>query len=51
MKTTQSAVTVQAVIGVRGSFLGTDSVESAAEKGTCRAGVTNLHAVAYTRRL
>ena len=36
---------MHAVIGVRGSFLSADSVESATEERTCRAGVTNLHAV------
>lgn len=37
---------VHVVIGVRGSFLSSDSVESMAEERTCRVGVTNLHAVA-----
>jgi hypothetical protein len=37
---------VHAVIGVRGSFLSSDSVESMAEERTCRVDVTNLHAVA-----
>jgi hypothetical protein len=37
---------VHAVIGIRGSFLSSDSVESMAEERTCRVGVTNLHAVA-----
>ena len=46
MRGTLKGRRVHAVIGVRGSFLSSDSVESMAEERTCRVGVTNLHAVA-----
>jgi hypothetical protein len=46
MKSILSERPVEWVIGVRGSFLSSDSVESMAEERMCRVSVTNLHAVA-----